>query len=71
MQNVTLDQQITRRYVAIAGSSCEIHMINLEKFNIDNSLMINDKPTCLEWVGTTGALICGDEKGFVHLFMWN
>jgi hypothetical protein len=32
--------------------------MELEK--VENSLYIEGKPLCLEWVGTSGALVCGD-----------
>ena len=67
MQNPHLDN-LHKRFAALSSHGGEIAIFDLEAMKLENMLSIEVKPSCCEWVGTSGALICGDANGDVHLF---
>ena len=66
-----LDERLNSRFVALASSEKDINIFNLESEVIGSQLASPDKhkTLCMDWIGTNGQLICGDDKGNVHLFL--
>jgi len=68
MQNPNLEN-LSKRFAALSNQAGEIAIFDLEAMKLENMLSsIEVRPNCCEWIGTSGALICGDANGDVHLF---
>lgn len=62
-------ESLSKRYMAMASGIGEVVMFDLEADKIENTIMLETKPLSLEWVGISGAVICADSVGELHLLL--
>lgn len=69
MQNPIMDN-LAKRYLALSSTSGEFTLFDLEQMKFEGMVSgIEARPCAMDWVGTSGALVCGDTNGEVHMFL--
>lgn len=62
-------ENLAKKFLVLASTSGEFALYDLDQNKFENKLQIEARPVALEWVGTSGALICGDANGEIHMFL--